>query len=57
MLPWGLAAPPYSHWAMPSTALHHKDNNEDPFLLQGIAAAGGQGQFPAVPLSLKINLV
>ena len=56
MLPWGLAAPPYSHQAMPSTALHHKDDNGDPPLAQGVAVAGGWGQFPAAPLSLQINL-
>ena len=49
MPPWGLAAPPYSHRAMPDTALHHKNDNGDPPLLQGIAVARGQGQFPAMP--------
>ena len=56
MLPWGLAALPYSHQAMPSTALYHKDNSEDPFLPQGITVAGRWGWFPAAPLSLQTNL-
>ena len=47
MSPWGLAAPPYSHQAMPGTTLHHKDDNGDPPLPQSIAVAKGQGQFPA----------
>ena len=46
---WGLAAPPYFHQAMPGTALHHKGNNGDPPLTQGIAVAGGWGRCPAAP--------
>ena len=56
MLPWGLPAPPYSHWAISSTALHHKDDTGDPPLLQVVTVAEGQGWFPAVPLLLQINL-
>ena len=50
MPPWGLAALPYSHRAMPGTALHHKGENRDPPLPQGIAVAGRWGQLPAAAL-------